>query len=266
MNTAVPPAMAQPREKTVEISQPLIVQEALFAQKHFLAGQRFGRLTAVEMMGGGRWRCTCDCGSTAIKKGGDLAAGRCASCGCSQRGAKERNAQAVIESRKTRAMLTAEQVRHWLDYEPESGLFTWRASPRFSVAAGSPAGCLNDRGYLMIGMNRISYAAHTLAWLYVHGRMPAGEIDHINGVRTDNRIKNLRDVPQVVNTQNRRLPFKSNTTGFLGVTHAKSARNPFKAQITIDGKPTYIGVFPTAEEAHEAYLLRKRAVHAGCTL
>ncbi len=88
-------------------------------------------------------------------------------------------------------------------------------------------------------------------------------MDHLNGDASDNRLANLRDVPQEVNQQNQRRANADSKTGLLGA----SPRGPrFQAAITTQGDRRYLGLFDTAEEAHQAYLTAKRQLHAGCTI
>ena len=87
--------------------------------------------------------------------------------------------------------LTAERLRQLLDYSPETGLFYWRVK-RGSVAAGTEAGTWHGNGYRKIHIDGVPHLAHRLAWLYVHGEHPTGEIDHRNGNPADNRISKLR--------------------------------------------------------------------------
>lgn len=85
--------------------------------------------------------------------------------------------------------LTQEALKEVLNYDPETGLFTW-AKQRGSARKGSLAGCL-DRGHLIIRVNKQQYLAHRLAWMYMYGYFPATDIRHINKVKDDNRIDNL---------------------------------------------------------------------------
>ncbi|WP_230878255.1 HNH endonuclease signature motif containing protein [Burkholderia sp. 9779_493] len=119
---------------------------------------------------------------------------------------------------------------------------------------------------MRITIDGIRMYAHRLAWFYVYGEWPSGDIDHIDGVRTNNAINNLRDVPRGVNMQNQRRARSNNrTSGLLGVTwHARRYR--WCAQIQVDGKRKGIGYFDDAETAHQAYLDAKRKLHAGCSI
>jgi hypothetical protein len=153
--------------------------------------------------------------------------------------------------------LTAEQVRAVLNYDPLTGVFHWavRRSPK--VKAGDRAGARNNEGYVGIEFNERSYKAHRLAWLVTHGEWPAGEIDHINGDRGDNRIANLRVGSKAQNQQNRKLN-KDNTSGHIGV-HPRGRK--WGASIAYLGKQRYLGTFATVEDAAAAYRKAKADHH-----
>lgn len=161
--------------------------------------------------------------------------------------------------------ITSERLRDVLDYDAETGLFKWRRTLSARAQAGATAGSKSYYGYREIRVDRLLHGAHRLAWLYVHGTMPTGQIDHINGDKADNRISNLRDVPARVNQQNRRRSQANNKLGLLGVCKPAGS-NRYTAQIKVDGKRRTIGTFSTAEAASEAYLRAKRASHEGCTV
>ena len=154
--------------------------------------------------------------------------------------------------------LTAERLREVLNYDAETGIFTWLARTRNRVAVGDVAGSPDRYGYLRIKIDGRIHSAHRLAWLYVHGEWPKDQLDHINGIRTDNRITNLREATNAENGHNRRKPHSNNTTGYLGV---KRDRGRFQALIRLDGKQRYLGLFDTPEAAHAAYLEAKRRLH-----
>lgn len=165
--------------------------------------------------------------------------------------------------------LTAERARELIDYDPETGAFRWRhregrTGSRCNVdrEAGSVS---KQTGYRTIRLDKRLFQAHRLAWLFMHGVWPPEDIDHINGIRLDNRIENLRSVPNRVNRQNVRRARRDSQTGFLGVTQDKR-RGVFRAQIRTDGEKVYLGSYATPEAAHEQYLLAKRALHVGCTI
>lgn len=168
-------------------------------------------------------------------------------------------------SRRKRAApeLTAERLRELLHYDPDTGVFTWRVRTNSRAAAGAVAGAMTGRGYLRIGINRKEYMSHRLAWLYVHGSWPEGDIDHRDGNPLNNRIGNLRDVTNVVNLQNQRRARAGNKCGLLGVS---PSQGKWMAQIRAEGRNRYLGRFDTPALAHAAYLRAKRELHPGCTL
>jgi hypothetical protein len=173
--------------------------------------------------------------------------------------------------------LTAERLREAFDYNPETGTFRWRIRPishfrstrtwnawnaRF---AGKATGSDRGDGYIALRFDNMSHRAHRMAWLYMTGEIPSGEIDHINQEPSDNRFANLRVVSRAVNQQNQRRAQRSNkSTGMLGSYKQPSGR--FVSSIRVNDKQTYLGTFDTAPEAHAAYIKAKRELHAGCTL
>ncbi len=160
--------------------------------------------------------------------------------------------------------VTAAFVRELFHYDPETGVFTRLVTRQgLGARAGDIAGTRKPSGYLSIWICGANHMAHRLAWLYVHGKWPAHEIDHIDGNRANNAIANLRDVTRSVNHENLRSARSDSAHGFLGVS-------PFfgkwKARITVNGKFQHLGTFSTPEEAHAAYLEAKRRLHVGCTI
>lgn len=152
-------------------------------------------------------------------------------------------------------------IRSKFTYCPETGII-------FSVR-GRPVGTLDCDGYLRVSLfirgKTSTFRAHRLAWLAINGEWPSLDIDHINGIRTDNRIENLRCVDRSTNNENQRRPVTGNSSGFLGVSWSKEKRL-WVAQICVKGKNKNLGRYPTPEEAHSVYLKAKRAMHAGCTI
>ena len=160
---------------------------------------------------------------------------------------------------------TAAELAAVLAYDPETGRFTWLRPPARArhVKAGAEAGCLASDGYRQIRISRRGYMAHRLAFLLMTGAWPAGQVDHINGDRADNRWSNLRDVSASVNTQNQRRAQRGNRAGLLGVS-LEGGR--YRARVRLNGTNQHMGLFDTPEEAHAAYLEAKRRLHAGCTV
>ncbi len=159
------------------------------------------------------------------------------------------------------ADLTAARLRELLHYDPDSVVFSWRASGKGRKTPGCAAGAVHGNGYRSINIQRRYYSAHRLVFLYMLGRLPdpSMRVDHVNGIRDDNRWCNLREVTNSENMQNQKRPMRTNKVGLLGVTQAPSGK--FRAHIFLNGKGKSLGTFITAEAAHEAYVAAKRAMH-----
>lgn len=157
-------------------------------------------------------------------------------------------------------MITQEQLCDLLDYNDMTGDFTWKKSPSRNVKKNSVAGSVTKTGYMAIKVLGNSYLAHRLAWLYVYGKWPKENIDHVDTNRTNNAIANLREATAIENGQNRQRHQVNNATGLLGVFRLKDRKN-WRAQIKVNRKQIYLGVFETAQEAHQAYLTAKRNMH-----
>lgn len=159
--------------------------------------------------------------------------------------------------------LTAARLRELLHYDQLTGLFTWLVKTNKSRNwVGKQAGCPDkNTGYIMIGIDGQHIRAHRLAWLYVTGSFPTREIDHKNRVKSDNRWKNLRAATPQMNAENRMAANRNNLSGLLGVATVPEG---FMARIKINGRHRYLGTFATAEQAHSAYVIAKRKLHAGC--
>jgi hypothetical protein len=163
--------------------------------------------------------------------------------------------------RAAEAGLTPDGLRYWLHYDDQTGHFHWLRLGR-NHKIGVKAGTLRPDGYISIGVRKSHFLAHRLAWFYVHGVWPPELIDHVNGVRSDNRIANLRLADRRLNVENKRRE-SCNSTGLLGV---KPNGNGFSARIGSRGVEHHLGTFRTPEEAHAAYVEAKRRLHKGCTL
>lgn len=160
--------------------------------------------------------------------------------------------------------LTYERMVRFLSYDPATGAFTSLIN-RGPIKIGQVVGGVNVQGYIQIQIDGIIYYGHRLAWLYMTGEWPKDTIDHINGVRHDNRFENLRDVEPSGNAQNQRRPRKDNETGLLGVSK-HSQMDKWVARIKIGSMYQHLGCFDTPEEAHDAYLAAKREHHSTCTI
>lgn len=155
------------------------------------------------------------------------------------------------------------EIGDLLRYEPETGHFIWLprvgAGQWNSKHAGKAAGCRNDGGYTVISIAGCKHRAHRLAWLYVYGEYPVGQIDHINGDPSDNRICNLREATNAQNQWNTG-PQINNSSGFKGVVLKKDI-GLWWARIRVEGKRINLGFYATAADAHAAYERAARKYH-----
>ncbi len=161
------------------------------------------------------------------------------------------------------ASLDHDTLTRILDYDAETGIFRWKIPLSNRVKVGDVAGRVDQRdlkGHRCIQLNGMKYTAGRLAWLFVHKVWPTAEIDHVNLNADDNRISNLREVTHQQNVRNVKMR-RNNKTGFKGVSHHSTSKHKFVAQITIDGKPNYLGIFDSPEDAHEAYAKASRRWH-----
>lgn len=153
-------------------------------------------------------------------------------------------------------IITADELRHLIDYDPDTGIFRWRSAPaaHLSYMVGKIAGTIDKRRRRFIVIGSRAYQAHRLAWLYMHGRWPTRYIDHANRDCSDNRFCNLREATPSQNQANRgSVPNKSGMAGvFFDVRH-----KAWRAQVTVRGKRIFLGRFPSAEEANAVYRAAK---------
>lgn len=159
---------------------------------------------------------------------------------------------------RERDNMVASTVRAILDYSPADGVFRWKQKISRKVIVGKIAGTINGGGYRQIQIAGTMCRASRLAWLYVHGEWPPDQIDHINGNRADDRIANLRLADQSQNNANRRAP-RTNTSGLKGVSFIPQS-GKWQAHIQWRRAQKNLGSFPTAEEAHAAYVAAARAL------
>lgn len=209
-----------------------------------LAGKKFGYLTAKDRSGSdnqgrAKWLCICDCGASHIAAGFKLTSGHTRSCGCRRGWAK---------LAKVEGDLTVEQLHEIVSYNPLTGIFVWNEGRKLP---GEIAGRINNHGYRKLQIGSRKYKASRLAWLYIYGKWPEYQIDHINLNRSDDRIENLRECTRSQNTANTGIRGDS-TSGFKGVFFRKRSKK-WVARIVKDGKAKELGEFRSPEEAHQRY-------------
>lgn len=143
--------------------------------------------------------------------------------------------------------LNVDRLRSVLDYDPETGALRWRSRYTNAIPADMSAGYVDQKGYVGVQVFGKAYDAHRLAWAIHYGQFPAGQIDHINGDRSDNRIVNLRDVPSAENQKNTKID-KRNKSGVSGVRFRADRAN-WEASIRVSGKLIHLGRFAVFADA-----------------
>lgn len=152
--------------------------------------------------------------------------------------------------------ITQEFLKSRFLYNEETGDLTYiKNNPKRK--AGEKAGQIKN-SYVVINIRGRFFLAHRLAWMYVYGSFPSEEIDHIDGNKSNNSIKNLREANHRQNMENRRAPHSNNSCGFLGV---QKIGDRFRAKIAVNGVLRHLGMHSTPEEAHATYLKAKRELH-----
>ena len=140
-----------------------------------------------------------------------------------------------------------EYIKEILDYDPDTGVFTWKQKLSQKQNIGDTAGSIDGKGYRILRIRKSNYKAHRIAYYYVTGCDPAElQIDHINQVKNDNRYQNLRLVTNSRNQHNNKR------TG----VH-KHSDGKWTAVFTLDKVKHYLGLFDTQQEALTAHSLKK---------
>ncbi|WP_192798552.1 HNH endonuclease [Brucella anthropi] len=171
-----------------------------------------------------------------------------------------------------------EVLRQLLNYDPETGKLFWkeRGLEWFSDDAKwtSSEVCkrwnsrhagreaftsLKPNGYFHGALLNRNMSAHRVAWAVFYGAYPMADIDHINGIRSDNRISNLRAASRSENLRNSFIR-SDNTSGFKGVSYHQGT-SKWMAYIKTDRKRIYLGLYETAEQAHLAYCEAAKVHH-----
>ena len=149
-----------------------------------------------------------------------------------------------------------ETAKEFFNYDPDTGRITWRVRSGKKVKIGDVAGSINGEGYMQIRFKGKGHYAHRVIWLLVTGKWPENDIDHINGIRDDNRLSNIRAATRGENNQNMK-PYSN--TGISGITLEKNGR--YKARLHLDGKYVLNTTRKTFEDAVSAVAEAKRKYH-----
>jgi hypothetical protein len=147
----------------------------------------------------------------------------------------------------TNQTFTQNELKTLLDYNQDTGLFTWKLYRGGTAKVGDTAGKVEANGYHRIKVNGKLYLAHRLAWFYEYGIWPDKDLDHINRIKTDNRLVNLRVATRSENIQNTGLR-KNNSSSVIGVSW-NNQKSMWRAYITKDYKQIHLGLFKSKDEA-----------------
>lgn len=142
-----------------------------------------------------------------------------------------------------------------LHYNPESGQFTWINPTAKWMEPGEMAGSVGHQGYVKIKFYGTEHSASRLANLYMTGRWPKEEMDHIDRNTSNNRWANLREASRAQNVRNRVL---RNRTEHIGVGRSGEK---YIARVTSNGVRKYLGTYTTALEAELAVSSARRVAH-----
>lgn len=155
-------------------------------------------------------------------------------------------------------------VKECLDYNPETGLLTWKYRPSMraqwnGIYCGRVAGCAVRSGHIRVALEDKPYQAHWLAWAIMTGEWPECEVDHKDGDPSNNKWENLRAATSGQNNYNAG-PRSHNTSGYKGVSFHKQTKK-WRATIKANKKLHHLGLFHTKEEAYSAYVLAAERLH-----
>jgi hypothetical protein len=165
----------------------------------------------------------------------------------------------MIDAMK-QSKLTQEILKHWLLYEPDTGVFRWlHDSHNKLVKKNDVAGSKNNQGYINITLRGKAYKAHRLAWLYMTGSFPISMIDHKNRNKSDNSWGNLREADRNQNQWNAEVR-TDNKSGVKGV-HFCTTWNRWIASIRANGVRKHLGRFETKEEAQQTVIKYRSGFH-----
>ena len=155
-----------------------------------------------------------------------------------------------------------EVARNRLTYDPLTGVMRWKDDPSMpanwrSRFRGKEAGSLAANGYIIVAIGGFLMKGHRLIWAMENNEWPSMHIDHINGVRSDNRMENLRLASPADNARNMAKP-RTNTSGVVGVYFFKQTQK-WQAKIRVDGIQTHLGLFERFDDAVAARMAAQKA-------
>lgn len=157
-------------------------------------------------------------------------------------------------------MLSYTEIEPFVDYDPKTGIFTWKQTLCSTAVKGTRAGHPARLGYRAIQINGKKVYEHDAAWVLVHGDIPEGfEIDHKDLIKSHNWIDNLRLVTKGQNQHNRGKN-KNNTSGVKGVSKCKQT-GMWCAKVGFQGKSVHVGRYKTLDEAAEAVRIKRNELH-----
>ena len=159
----------------------------------------------------------------------------------------------------TTVNITRQLLKDYFTYR--DGHLWWKKSNSVNGKGqvGQSFGYLSVHGYICGTFFNNRVKEHRLIWLYHYGTWPNHNIDHINGIRDDNRIENLRDCEQKYNTHNR-CADKDTSSTYKGVYWLKRNRK-WRAMITANGKRISLGCYDSEIEAAKAYDKSAKYLH-----
>jgi hypothetical protein len=154
-------------------------------------------------------------------------------------------------------------------FELRDGVLYWKVTkPRSRIRIGSVAGTVNNNSYVRIELKNVNYLAHRIVYYMHYGIDPCDlQVDHINGIKSDNRPDNLRLATNAENAMNRQGPAVNSTSGIRGVSWNKAKRK-WMAYVFFEGKNKHLGYFETKTDAESSSIKARAELFgefAGCS-
>lgn len=161
---------------------------------------------------------------------------------------------------KANPLPSLEYLNKIFSYEKDTGRLIWKVRMSIRVWPGKPAGRINNRGYLRVGIDGTCYLVHRIIYYMEHGVDPLDlQIDHIDSDRLNNVASNLRLADNAGNNQNTRK-MRSNRSGYKGVCFHKNT-GTWRGYVTVNNKQVSCGYHPSPEEAASAVRVMREKLH-----